>query len=167
MLKTERWKVVERIKKIQQSSHLTDSTNQLEEFKDKYNRIMDAISVLEAKSSVDPLEKLPEEICRMIISEAVSMVLPFPKAAFDFNRAILLTLVSTRCQRLILDMPLLWTNIHVGSQTHDSLAMLMTCLTLSRDLPIHLRLLFPLGGVEAILPSLVQNGDRIEGIYIH
>ncbi|PVF97673.1 hypothetical protein CPB86DRAFT_815383 [Serendipita vermifera] len=168
-LSVERLTVLKEIHHIEQiKSADTETMRSMDRLRQRYNCIIGSIDNLNAKPRHDPLDRLPVELFRAIIHETLTPSNGRPhEYPYDSNQALLLTLVSTRWRDFILEMPSAWTSIQINYRLPDCLAKIALCLTLSRDLPIHLNLTFPMRLWDSILPMIAGHKERIQRISLY
>jgi hypothetical protein len=165
----ERFALLKEISSLEQQETRDDEiTHLLGDLRQKYNHILDGFHRRSRKSRYDPMDRLPPELFGMIVYASLRYLSGRTDESFyDTNRALLLTLVSTRWRDVILGMPSIWNNIQVDSRVPESLAKTVLCLALSRDLPIQLNLSFPIETWDSFLPILLENRHRIQGISVY
>jgi hypothetical protein len=167
-LMVEKATLLERLETIRRGGHKDEAADSTQEIHQRYNEIIDTLNRLNSIPCYDPVDKLPSELFSAILYEALASSVPHSnKYYLNFEWCLLLTLVSTRWRNFILQTPLLWTGIFINPKIQDFQARIEICLALSRDLPLHLYVTFPLQGWDETLQRLVGHRERIQGISLY
>jgi hypothetical protein len=165
-LKIERAKLLEYLEHIDIIEHNAENDRRkpayIESLWSTNNDIIELLRKLHSTPCLDPAEKLPPEIFRAIVIEAVSNTYILGKA----DSSLILTLVSERWRELILGIPEMWNDILVSVRHEDCASRFFLFLELSKPLPIHLVVHDWKVGDLDILPSLFQCRDRITNIIV-
>jgi hypothetical protein len=127
-----------------------------------YNRTVDALNKLVDSRRVDPLLKLPQELCHQILSDAASEALELHL----IETLITWTLVSRRWMNFILHNPLYWTNVCLDTKLRDWFPVALLCLRLSGNLPITMHMISSFKDWDVIQPMLLEHRSRIKRIVI-
>jgi hypothetical protein len=161
-LKIERTKLLKYLEHIDIIEHNAKNdkgkTAYIEDLWNTNNHIIELLHKLHSTPRLDPAEKLPPEIFRTIIIEAVTNIYMAPEKT---NNSLILTLVSERWREIILGIPEIWNEILVSVQHEDCASKFVLFLELSTPLPIHLVIHDWQVGNLNILPALFQCRDRI------
>ncbi|KAG9019932.1 hypothetical protein FS842_007728, partial [Serendipita sp. 407] len=124
----------------------------------RYNQIIDD----QFKSSLpDPLTILPPEICMQIFWEAIS---DDYYSRYQAEALLLLSNVSTSWCRYLMSTSLFWGNISLSCEREDNLAMVVTCLTLSKECKVTLFVERIQPGWETYKAVLIPHTGRITQI---
>jgi hypothetical protein len=154
------------LRQIEHTQRSRKETHKLPQLWQSYNGIMDSFIEMDTKSRCDPMVKLPAELLWDIMQEAVTTH-RLGKEQINLSRTLALASVSRRWQHFIFGMPSLWTSLDVNPRLPDYREKANQCLVLSQGHPLHLCLTVPPEGWEDILPTLVQNQQRIQEISIY
>ncbi|PVG03932.1 hypothetical protein CPB86DRAFT_793289 [Serendipita vermifera] len=108
--------------------------------KNQYNSIIDSIDKLKAKHRMDPIDKLPPELfARIIYQAAFDGAIESPIFGPEYP------IVSLRWMKFIIDTPIYWRFIALNQWRSDSFPNLLTCLELSRQLPLSVSISYTSG----------------------
>jgi hypothetical protein len=164
-LKIERANLLERINTIEQNpTSDKEEKSCIEHLWNTNNRIIDLLRKFHPMPRLDPAEKLPPELFRTIIIDAVSShAYIHPEKT---NNSLTLTLVSERWRDILLGIPEIWDEILVSALHADCASEFVLFLELSKPLPIHLAVHDWKVGDLDILPALFECRDRIGKITV-
>ncbi|KAG8867257.1 hypothetical protein FRC20_006235 [Serendipita sp. 405] len=124
----------------------------------RYNQIIDD----QFKPSLpDPLTILPPEICMQIFWEAIS---DDYYSCYQAEALLLLSNVSTSWCRYLMSTSSFWGNISLSCEREDNLAMVVTCLTLSKECKVTLFVERIQPGWETYKAILIPHTGRITKI---
>jgi hypothetical protein len=131
------------IRHLQERTELgQDQSRDLGAKKARFNQIADTINSLQAKTRLDPIDRLPPEIFTQIICSTAPSG-SFHREWFEYNSFVLsLTLVSTRWMDFVINTPLFWTSILLDERVADCSSIAATFLQLSRQLPISVNIVW-------------------------
>jgi hypothetical protein len=164
-LKIERAKLLERINAIEQNGKNDKEVQAyIEHLWNTNNLIVDLLRNFHPMPRLDPAEKLPLELFRTIIIEAITGSSSIPPE--KTNNSLILTLVSERWRDILLAIPQIWNEILVSVHHDDCASKFFLFLKLSKPLPIHLEIHDWQVGDLDILPTLSQCRDRIKKITV-
>jgi hypothetical protein len=159
-LKIERAKLLECINTIEQNGK-NDKEEQahIEHMWNTNNLIIDLLREFHPIPRLDPAEKLPPELFRTIIIDAVTSFSYHPSE--KTNNSLILTLVSERWRDFLLGIPQIWDEIVVSARHEDCASKFVLSLELSKPLPIYLNVRDWKVEDLDILSALFKCRDRI------